>query len=70
MIATKTFNRKDGAMNNTCHVGKSMFAMRKGTQMGIYCAFCGKWIKWANKNDRNLIDAGIIPERGSFERGR
>ena len=23
--------------------------------VGIYCRFCGKWLKWANKDEKNLI---------------
>lgn len=47
-------------MNNPCCKGKSLFAMKKGDHIGLYCSSCGKWIKWANKNERNLISAGII----------
>lgn len=32
----------------------SFFVERKGSQTGIYCSNCGKWLKWANKDDRNL----------------
>ena len=38
-----------------------VFAIKKGNQVGIYCSSCGKWIKWANKNERRLIGAGMIP---------
>lgn len=24
-------------------------------QIGLYCRNCGAWVKWANKEDRNLI---------------
>lgn len=23
--------------------------------LGIYCSHCGRWFKWANKNEKNLI---------------
>lgn len=23
--------------------------------IGIYCNKCGKWLKWANKDERNLL---------------
>lgn len=23
--------------------------------IGLYCSRCGAWVKWANKDDRNLI---------------
>ena len=31
------------------------FFADKGNQKGIYCSYCGKWLKWADKNERNLI---------------
>ena len=27
----------------------------KGSQVGIYCDDCGKWIKWASKKDRVVL---------------
>lgn len=30
------------------------FFADKGNQTGIYCSYCGKWIKWADKNEQNL----------------
>ena len=30
------------------------FFHSKGNQVGIYCSYCGKWLKWADKNERNL----------------
>lgn len=26
--------------------------------IGIYCANCGHWIKWADKDDKNLMKRG------------
>lgn len=23
--------------------------------VGIYCSYCGKWLKWANKDEKNLM---------------
>lgn len=40
-----------------CHCS-DLFFKPKGTQLGIYCAYCGQWIKWANKNERNLFERG------------
>lgn len=31
------------------------FFADKGNQKGIYCAYCGKWLKWADKDEQNLI---------------
>lgn len=30
------------------------FFAGKGNQKGIYCLYCGKWLKWADKDERNL----------------
>ncbi len=33
----------------------------RGIHTGIYCSKCGKWLKWADKNERNLKK--LIEER-------
>lgn len=39
-----------------CKCGSNKFAtMKKGSQTGLYCASCGKWIKWLSKDEKNLI---------------
>lgn len=30
------------------------FFADKGNQKGIYCSYCGKWLKWADKDEQNL----------------
>lgn len=30
------------------------FFADKGSQKGIYCSYCGKWFKWADKDEQNL----------------
>ena len=30
------------------------FFANKGSQKGIYCSYCGKWFKWADKDEQNL----------------
>lgn len=30
------------------------FIKKSETQTGIYCSKCGKWFKWADKNEKNL----------------
>lgn len=30
------------------------FFADKGNQKGIYCSYCGKWLKWADKDEKNL----------------
>lgn len=30
------------------------FFSDNGNQTGIYCSSCGMWLKWADKNERNL----------------
>lgn len=38
-----------------CKCGSTdFFFADKGKQTGIYCSLCGKWLKWADKNERNL----------------
>ena len=38
-----------------CKCGHNdFFFADKGSQKGIYCSYCGKWLKWADKNEQNL----------------
>lgn len=38
-----------------CKCGHNdFFFADKGSQKGIYCSYCGKWVKWADKDERNL----------------
>ena len=38
-----------------CKCGRDdFFFADKGNQIGIYCSYCGKWIKWADKDEQNL----------------
>lgn len=48
-----------------CKCGNNTFAiLKKGTQTGLYCATCGKWIKWLSKDDKNYIKLKL---NSSFE---
>lgn len=39
-----------------CKCGNNdFFFVERGNIMGIYCSYCGKWFKWANKDDKNLV---------------
>ena len=39
-----------------CKCGHNdFFFADKGNQKGIYCSYCGKWLKWADKDEQNLI---------------
>lgn len=41
----------------TCKCGSNQFfyAMKENSvHMGIYCENCGKWLKWANMEERRL----------------
>ena len=41
--------------DNKCECGHDdFFFINKGSQKGIYCSYCGKWLKWANKDEQNL----------------
>lgn len=38
-----------------CKCGHNdFFFTDKENQKGIYCSYCGKWLKWADKNEQNL----------------
>lgn len=38
-----------------CKCGHNdFFFTDKGSQKGIYCSYCGKWLKWADKDKQNL----------------
>ena len=38
-----------------CKCGHNdFFFVDKGSQKGIYCTYCGKWLKWADKDEQNL----------------
>ena len=38
-----------------CKCGHDEFFFAdKGNQKGIYCSYCGKWLKWADKDEQNL----------------
>lgn len=48
--------------NYECKCGcDDFFFMNKGVQVGIYCTLCGKWYKWADKDEQNLKNK--IPEK-------
>ena len=41
--------------DNKCKCGHDdFFFADKGNQKGIYCSYCGKWLKWADKDEQNL----------------
>lgn len=41
--------------NYKCKCGHDdFFFIDMGVHVGIYCSHCGKWFKWADKNERNL----------------
>lgn len=38
-----------------CKCGENDFFFDdKGNQKGIYCSYCGRWLKWASKDEQNL----------------
>ena len=42
--------------NYVCKCGcDDFFFIEKGTHIGIYCTRCGKWLKWASHDERNLM---------------
>lgn len=60
------------------------FFADKGNQTGIYCSYCGKWLKWADKDEQNLrmkqvsvldkiraeIEQGYCEVEDDYDRGR
>ena len=47
--------RKMKIKDYRCKCGKDdFFFADKGNQKGIYCSYCGKWFKWADKDEQNL----------------
>lgn len=38
-----------------CKCGHNdFFFADKNNQKGIYCTYCGRWLKWADKDEQNL----------------
>ena len=47
----------------------SYFTQVKGNNMGAYCCKCGAWIKWLNKDERNLEEiADYVSKISSIRR--
>ena len=43
-------------MEYKCKCGSTdLFTEQKGNNLGLYCAECGKWIKWLNKDEARLF---------------
>ena len=40
---------------NNCG-SENVFLEKKGNQTGIYCSDCGRWIKWATKEEIRVIE--------------
>ena len=38
---------------------KEVFISESGNNIGLYCADCGKWIKWLNKDELRLAERQI-----------
>lgn len=44
-----------------CKCGCNTFIVKRITKNGVashtglYCSYCGKWYKWLNKDERNLV---------------
>ena len=47
-----------------------MFTKEKGTQTGLYCGDCGKWIKWVGKDEKNLIERWIAENKEPIEQDK
>lgn len=36
--------------------GQKFFIKENGSQTGLYCSHCGRWIKWLNKKEKRLYE--------------
>lgn len=55
----------------TCSCGSNcLFVLYSVPHVGIYCTNCGKWIKWANKEERRIIELHNKSLYGKFTRGK
>ena len=42
--------------NYMCKCGcTDFYFLDEGTHVGIHCRRCGKWLKWASRDERNLM---------------
>lgn len=53
---------------NKCN-SDDMFIKANGTQTGLYCGDCGKWIQWLNKQDQLLAERFIEIKRATVSDG-
>ena len=59
MVLITTFFKKINmgvTMSEVCRIcgDSEIFLQNKGAQVGVYCANCGKWIKWLSKKDQAI----------------
>ncbi len=48
------------------HCGSiDVFMKPKGSQTGLYCSDCGKWIKWISKNEVKLVERFISESKSA-----
>lgn len=53
------------------HCGSTdVFTKEKGTQTGLYCGGCGKWIKWIGKDEKNLVERWIAENKEPIEQDK
>ena len=38
-----------------CNSSDFLFMQHNPNIVGIYCSRCGKWLKWADKGEKNLM---------------
>jgi hypothetical protein len=57
-------------MNNytcfKCGPTPNVYTQEKGTQIGLYCGKCHKWIKWLSKEEKNALQEPK-PVENTFE---
>ena len=56
--------------NLKCSCGRDdFFASKEGNHTGLYCSYCGKWLKWANKEEKRLIKENVSDFKGGIKHG-
>ena len=61
---------KINTITKSCYCGSHEFELLDdGPHKGIYCAKCGKWFKWANKEEINMFKMGAFKKPESKNNG-
>lgn len=42
---------------------KYLFMKKSGNHTGLYCSYCGSWLKWVGKKEIRVVERFIESER-------